>query len=77
MKCDVCTLTWSKLTHSRFVRGNTSLQCVCLFELQYKKGIPVEVIPMSYVPVLKKMENLGLKPVLRMAQAKAVSMHAS
>ena len=48
-----------------------------LFELQYKKGIPVEVIPMSYVPVMKKMENLGLKPVLRMAQAKAVSMHAS
>jgi len=29
---------------------------------------------MSYVPVMKKMEKLGLKPVLRMAQAKAVSI---
>lgn len=28
---------------------------------------------MSYVPVMGKMEKLGLKPVLRMAQAKAVS----
>ncbi|KAJ7336681.1 hypothetical protein OS493_011903 [Desmophyllum pertusum] len=37
----------------------------------FKKGIPVEVIPMSYVPVMRKMEKLGLKPVLRMAQAKA------
>ena len=73
----VVNLPGGKFTHSRFVRGNFSLQCVCLFELQYKKGIPVEVIPMSYVPVMKKMEKLGLKPVLRMAQAKAVSMHAS
>lgn len=50
---------------------------MCLCELQFKKGIPVEVIPMSYVPVMKKMEKLGLKPALRMAQAKAVSMHAN
>jgi len=28
---------------------------------------------MAYVPVMKKMEKLGLKPVLRMAKAKAVS----
>ena len=41
---------------------------------QWKKGIPVEVIPMAYVPVMKKMEKLGLKPVLRMAKAKAVSI---
>ncbi|XP_073238948.1 ribose-5-phosphate isomerase-like isoform X1 [Porites lutea] len=37
----------------------------------WKKGIPVEVIPMAYVPVMKKMEKLGLKPILRMAKAKA------
>ncbi|XP_074610660.1 ribose-5-phosphate isomerase-like [Acropora palmata] len=37
----------------------------------WKRGIPVEVIPMAYVPVMKKMEMLGLKPVLRMAKAKA------
>jgi len=55
------------------VRNNACVLC----KLQFKKGIPVEVIPMSYVPVMKKMEKLGLKPVLRMAQAKAVSMHAS
>lgn len=71
----VINLPGGKIAQSRFVKGNTCLQCVCLFELQFKKGIPVEVIPMSYVPVMKKMEKLGLKPVLRMAQAKAVSMH--
>jgi len=37
----------------------------------WKKGIPVEVIPMAYVPVMRKMEKLGLNPVLRMAKAKA------
>lgn len=37
----------------------------------FKKGIPVEVIPMAYVPVMKKIEKLGLKPILRMARAKA------
>ncbi|PFX21113.1 Ribose-5-phosphate isomerase [Stylophora pistillata] len=37
----------------------------------FKKGIPVEVIPMAYVPVMKKIDKLGLKPILRMAQAKA------
>ncbi|XP_068745818.1 ribose-5-phosphate isomerase-like [Montipora capricornis] len=37
----------------------------------WKRGIPVEVIPMAYIPVTKKMEKLGLKPVLRMAKAKA------
>ena len=34
----------------------------------------MEVLPMAYVPVMKKMEQLGLKPVLRMAKAKAVSI---
>jgi ribose 5-phosphate isomerase A len=38
---------------------------------QWKKGIPVEVIPMAYVPVMKKMEHLGGKPVLRMGKSKA------
>ena len=45
-----------------------------VFVFQWKKGIPVEVIPMAYVPVMKRMEKLGLKPVLRMAKAKAVSI---
>lgn len=40
----------------------------------WKKGIPVEVIPMAYVPVTKKIEQLlGVRPVLRQAVAKAVS----
>lgn len=36
--------------------------------------MPVEVIPMAYVPVMRQMEKLGLKPELRMAKAKAVSI---
>lgn len=38
---------------------------------QWKKGIPLEVIPLAYVPVMKKLQNVGGKPVLRMAKAKA------
>ncbi|TFG22679.1 MAG: ribose 5-phosphate isomerase A [Promethearchaeota archaeon] len=36
----------------------------------WKKGVPIEVIPMSYVPVMQKLEKLGGKPKLRMAQSK-------
>ncbi|KAH9362693.1 hypothetical protein HPB48_001210 [Haemaphysalis longicornis] len=40
----------------------------------WKKGIPVEVIPMSYVPVQKKIEKLlGHKAELRQAAKKCVS----
>jgi ribose 5-phosphate isomerase A len=38
---------------------------------QWKKGVPIEVLPMAYVPVLKKLEKMGAKPKLRMAIAKA------
>ncbi len=34
-------------------------------------GVPIEVIPISYVPIMKKLEKLGGTPVLRMAKAKA------
>jgi ribose 5-phosphate isomerase A len=37
----------------------------------WKKGVPVEVIPLGYVPVMRALELLGGKPVLRMAVAKA------
>jgi ribose 5-phosphate isomerase A len=37
----------------------------------WKKGVPIEVIPLAYVPIMKKLEKLGGKPTLRMAQAKA------
>jgi len=37
----------------------------------WKEGVPIEVIPMAYVPIMKKLEKLGGKPTLRMAQAKA------
>jgi len=41
---------------------------------QYKKGIPIEVIPYAYVPVSLKVEkHFGGKVELRMAQKKAVS----
>ena len=39
---------------------------------QYKKGIPIEVIPMAYVPIREKISSmLGGKLQLRMAVAKA------
>lgn len=37
----------------------------------WNKGVPIEVIPFGYVPILKKLEKLRGKPVLRMAKAKA------
>jgi len=37
----------------------------------WKKGVPVEVIPLGYVPVMKKLEAMGGKAKLRMAVAKA------
>ena len=37
----------------------------------WKRGVPIEVIPFGYVPILKKLKNLGGTPKLRMAQAKA------
>lgn len=36
----------------------------------WKKGVPVEVIPLAYIPIMKRLEKLGGKPILRMAQAK-------
>ncbi len=36
----------------------------------WKKGIPIEVIPLAHVPLAKKMKELGGKPTLRLAQAK-------
>jgi ribose 5-phosphate isomerase A len=37
----------------------------------WKKGVPIEVIPIAYIPVMKNLERLGGKPKLRMAQSKA------
>jgi len=43
---------------------------------QYKKGIPIEVVPMAYVPIQHKIENTyGGTAKIRMALAKAVSIH--
>jgi ribose 5-phosphate isomerase A len=37
----------------------------------WKKGVPIEIIPLSHAPIMKRLEKLGGFPVLRMAQAKA------
>ena len=37
----------------------------------WKNGVPIEVIPMAYKPIMKKLEKLEGKPVLRMAKSKA------
>jgi len=39
--------------------------------MNWKKGVPIEVIPMAYFPVMKKLEVLSGKPILRMAQSKS------
>lgn len=40
---------------------------------QWKKGVPVEVIPMAYVPVSRAIaRRFGGEAVLRMAVSKAV-----
>lgn len=39
---------------------------------QYKKGVPIEVVPMAYVPIKRKIEKLyGGEASLRLAVAKA------
>jgi len=37
----------------------------------WKKGVPIEIIPLAHVPIMKRLEKLGGTPVLRMAKAKA------
>lgn len=37
----------------------------------WKRGIPIEVIPMAYFPIMEKLKKLGGKPILRMAQSKS------
>ncbi|KAJ3042281.1 hypothetical protein HDV00_007648 [Rhizophlyctis rosea] len=38
---------------------------------QWKAGVPLEVIPMAYVPIMGTIKRLGGNPVLRMATRKA------
>ena len=37
----------------------------------WRKGVPIEIIPSAHVPITKRLESLGGTPVLRMAKAKA------
>jgi len=37
----------------------------------WKNGVPIEVIPMAYFPIMRKLMKLGGKPVLRMAKSKS------
>jgi len=37
----------------------------------WKNGVPIEVIPKAYVPIMKKLEKMEGNPLLRMAKAKA------
>ncbi len=39
--------------------------------MNWKKGVPIEVIPMAYVPLMKKLKKIGGKPILRMAESKS------
>ncbi|WP_371802971.1 ribose 5-phosphate isomerase A [Candidatus Lokiarchaeum ossiferum] len=38
---------------------------------KWKKGVPIEVVPMAYVPIINKIKKMGGKPTLRMAKNKA------
>lgn len=43
---------------------------------KWEKGIPIEVVPMAYAPVIRKLkQRFGGTPELRMAKLKAVSTH--
>lgn len=42
----------------------------CLGE-NWKRGVPIEIIPLAHVPIMKRLEKLEGSPILRMAQAKA------
>jgi ribose 5-phosphate isomerase A len=45
------------------------------FGEQYKKGIPIEVVPMAYVPIQNKIEETyGGTIKIRMALLKAVNI---
>ncbi|MFX1568237.1 MAG: ribose 5-phosphate isomerase A [Promethearchaeota archaeon] len=37
----------------------------------WKQGIPIEVIPMAYFPIMEKIKKLGGNPKLRMAKSKS------
>ncbi|MHA2287408.1 MAG: ribose 5-phosphate isomerase A [Promethearchaeota archaeon] len=37
----------------------------------WKKGVPIEIIPSAHVPIMKRLEKLEGTPILRMAKAKA------
>lgn len=39
--------------------------------MTWKQGVPIEVIPMAYFPIMKKLKKLGGNPVLRMAKSKS------
>jgi len=52
------------------VIADSSKDSIVLGE-KWKKGVPVEVIPMAYNPILSKLKSFGLRPHLRMAMSKA------
>jgi ribose 5-phosphate isomerase A len=39
--------------------------------MNWKHGVPVEVIPMAYFPIMMKLKELGGNPKLRMAKSKS------
>jgi len=44
----------------------------CSLGQQWKKGVPIEVIPMAYVPIQRELKtNFGGQSILRMAKSKA------
>lgn len=64
----------------RSLKGHTGLVgCVARKDSgslgqQWKKGVPIEVIPMAYVPVCRAIgQRFGGQASLRMAVSKAVS----
>jgi ribose 5-phosphate isomerase A len=37
----------------------------------WKKGVPIEIIPLAHIPIMKRLNALGGTPVLRMALSKS------
>lgn len=38
---------------------------------KWNKGVPIEVIPLGYIPIMQKLKDMKGNPVLRMAKSKA------
>ena len=67
------------LTQEKIVASCATIFVICadyrkdsaVLGVKWRKGVPVEVVPMAYRPLLGKLKAMGGEPTLRMATSKA------